>query len=197
MTKSSLSRLAVCFSLYTGAISANVVGATVVSASDADNYIIRHSVSASVPVSAAVEVPVSASMVYLSGKLPPIQDHDQPLDSPLAYGGDTQNQTVAVLREIEKTLVNIGLELGDVVKMQVFLVGDPALDNKMDLEGFANGYAQFFGTKAQPHLPARTTLQVASLANRGMRVEIDITAVRKNPSVIVSEKLETTPSDCR
>lgn len=197
MTKSSLSRLAVCFSLYTGAISANVVGATVVSASDADNYIIRHSVSASVPVSAAVEVPVFTSIVYLSGKLPPIQDHDQPLDSPLAYGGDTQNQTVAVLREIEKTLVNIGLELGDVVKMQVFLVGDPALDNKMDLEGFANGYAQFFGTKAQPHLPARTTLQVASLANRGMRVEIDITAVRKNPSVIVSEKLETTPSDCR
>lgn len=197
MTKSSLSRLAVCFSLYTGVISANVVGATAVSASDVDNYIIRHSVSASVPVSAAVEVPFSASMVYLSGKLPPIQDHDQPLDSPLAYGGDTQNQTVAVLSEIEKTLVNIGLELGDVVKMQVFLVGDPALDNKMDLEGFANGYAQFFGTKAQPHLPARTTLQVASLANRGMRVEIDITAVRKNPSVIVSEKLETTPSNCR
>ncbi len=63
--------------------------------------------------------------------------------------------------------------------MQVFLVGEPALDNRMDLDGFASSYGQFFGTKKQPHLPARTTIQVESLANEGMRVEIDAIAARK------------------
>lgn len=132
-------------------------------------------------------------MVYMSGKLPPVQDSNQPLDSPLAYGGGTKEQTVAVLREIEKALANIGLGLGDVVRMQVFLVGDPALGNKMDLKGFAAGYAQFFGTKEQPNLPARTTLQVAGLANRGVRVEIEVTAVRVTPDVIVSGALKASP----
>lgn len=68
----------------------------------------------------------------------------------MAYGGDTQEQMVAVLREIEQSLVSIGLGLGDVVEMQVFLVGDPALGNIMDTQGFANGYAQFFGAVKQP-----------------------------------------------
>ncbi len=116
-----------CLPLCGGGASANSVSESVVSTSDTGKCIVRHSAGASVPVAAAVEVPASASMVYLSGKLPPIQDHDQPLSNPLAYGGNTQNQTVAVLREIEKFLANIGLGLNDVVKMQVFLVGDPAL----------------------------------------------------------------------
>ncbi|MBY7668592.1 Rid family hydrolase [Vibrio anguillarum] len=64
----------------------------------------------------------------------------------------------------------------------------------MDLQGFSSGYAQFFGTEVQPNLPARTTLQVASLASKGMRVEIEVTAVRKHPGVIVSEKSEAVPS---
>ncbi|APC14239.1 hypothetical protein BLL42_00210 [Pseudomonas frederiksbergensis] len=158
-------------------ISATMISATYAAVNDVVRYAVANS---SVPVAAAVEVPASASIVYLSGKLPPIQDSSQPLDSPLAYGGDTKGQTVAVLRAIELALSNIGLGLGDVVKMQVFLVGDPALDNRMDLKGFADGYAQFFGTDVQPNLPARTTLQVAGLANRGMRVEIDVVAVRRN-----------------
>ena len=42
--------------------------------------------------------------------------------------------------------------MGDVVKMQVFLVGDPSKDGKMDFKGFMEGYTQFFGTKEQPNL---------------------------------------------
>ncbi|WP_256596523.1 MULTISPECIES: RidA family protein [unclassified Pseudomonas] len=157
------------FSLNTTLIQANEQG------------VIRHPVAHSnVPVSAAVEVPASASLVYLSGKLPPLIDSSQPSDSPLAYGGNTKGQTVAVLTAIEKTLADLGLTLGDVIKMQVFLVGDPALDNKMDLAGFTEGYAMFFGAQAQSNLPARTLMQVSGLANKAFLVEIDVIAVRRN-----------------
>ncbi|WP_337136178.1 Rid family hydrolase, partial [Staphylococcus aureus] len=109
--------------MYTGAVSAKSSEATAMDYNNSSNGIIRHAIRASVPVSAAVELPGCATTVYLSGKLPPIQDHKYTLDSPLAYGGNTRNQAKAVLTEIEKTLSDIGLGLGDVVKMQVFLVG--------------------------------------------------------------------------
>ncbi len=145
-----------------------------------EDVVVRYPVAnSSVPVSAAVEVPASASIVYLSGKLPPVQDTTQPLDSPLAYGGDTKGQTVAVFNAIERALADIGLTLGDVVKVQIFLVGDPALGNKMDINGFTEAYAQFFGTAKQPNLPARTLLQIAGLANSALRVEVDVIAVRR------------------
>ncbi|UZM16308.1 hypothetical protein LZV00_11635 [Pseudomonas kielensis] len=106
----------------------------------AEGDIVRYSAAnSSVPVAAAVEVPASASLVYLSGKLPPLQDATQPHDSPLAYGGDTKGQTIAVLKAIEKSLADLGLTLGNVVKIQVFLIGNPAQGNKMDASGFMVG----------------------------------------------------------
>jgi enamine deaminase RidA (YjgF/YER057c/UK114 family) len=68
--------------------------------------------------------------------------------------------------------------MGDIVKMQVFLVGDPGHGNTMDFAGFMKGYTQFFGTPEQPKLPSRSTVQVAALANPGFLVEIEVTAVR-------------------
>jgi enamine deaminase RidA (YjgF/YER057c/UK114 family) len=69
--------------------------------------------------------------------------------------------------------------MGDVIKMQVFLVGDPKLKGKMDFEGFMKGYTKFFGTKEQPKLPSRSVFQVAALANPVWLVEIEVTAIRK------------------
>jgi enamine deaminase RidA (YjgF/YER057c/UK114 family) len=48
----------------------------------------------------------------------------------------------------------------------------------MDFAGFMEGYNLYFGTKAQPNLPARSTMQVAALVNPGFLVEIEVTAVR-------------------
>ena len=63
--------------------------------------------------------------------------------------------------------------------MQVFLVGDPAKEGKMDFGGFMEGYVKYFGKEAgQMNLPARSTMQVAALANPGWLVEIEVTAVR-------------------
>jgi enamine deaminase RidA (YjgF/YER057c/UK114 family) len=141
--------------------------------------IVRHKLpnNSTFPIAAAVEVPAGATTVYLSGMVPPLADATAPANTPAAYG-DTQAQTVSVLKAIETQLTGIGLTMGDVVKMQVFLVGDPAMEGKMDFGGFMKGYVQFFGTEVQPKLPVRSTMQVAALANPGFLVEIEVTAVR-------------------
>jgi enamine deaminase RidA (YjgF/YER057c/UK114 family) len=44
----------------------------------------------------------------------------------------------------------------------------------MDFEGFMAAYSQHFGTKEQPNLPARSTVQVAGLVAPGMLVEVEV-----------------------
>lgn len=129
------------------------------------------------PISAAVEVPAGKTLVFLSGTVAPVADPKSPKDSIAAYG-DTKTQTIGALNAIKTTLAGLHLTLGDVIKMQAFLVGDPSKGGKMDFEGFMQGYTQFFGTAAQPNLPVRSALQVAALANPGFLVEIEVTAVR-------------------
>jgi enamine deaminase RidA (YjgF/YER057c/UK114 family) len=140
--------------------------------------VVRHKIpNSNFPISAAVEVPAGKTLVFLSGVVPPVADANAPKDTPQAYG-DTKTQTVGVFGSIEKQLKGMGLSMGDVVKMQVFLVGDPAKGGKMDFPGFMAGYTRFFGTKAQPNLPSRSAMQVAALASPNFLVEIEVTAVR-------------------
>ena len=99
--------------------------------------------------------------MFLSGAVPPVADPKAPKDSIAAYG-DTKTQTIGALTNIKATLEGMHLGMGDVVKMQAFLVGDPAKGGKLDFEGFMQGYTQFFGTAPQPNLPARSAMQVRS-----------------------------------
>jgi enamine deaminase RidA (YjgF/YER057c/UK114 family) len=135
------------------------------------------------PISNAVEVPAGASTIYLSGKVPPVVDKSKPAAAPAAYGGDTEGQTVAILQSIEAQLKSMDLNMSDVVKMQVFLVKDPAKGGKMDFAGFMKAYSQFFGTAAQPNLPARSAFEIAALANPAFLIEIEVVAVRGAKSV--------------
>jgi enamine deaminase RidA (YjgF/YER057c/UK114 family) len=130
------------------------------------------------PISAAVEVPAGKTLVFLSGMVPPVADAKAPKDSIAAYG-DTKTQTIGALNTIKTELESLHLTLGDVIKMQVFMAGDPANGGKMDFAGFMEGYKQFFGTAAQPNLPVRSAMQVAALAGPGYLVEIEVTAVRR------------------
>jgi enamine deaminase RidA (YjgF/YER057c/UK114 family) len=140
--------------------------------------VVRHKIPGSdFPISAAVEIPAGKTTVYVSGKVPAVADASAPKDSQAAWG-DTKAQTISVLTQIKQQLESLGLTMGDVVKMQAFLVGDPALDGKMDFAGFMAGYTQFFGTKEQPNLPARSAFQIAALGNPLWRVEIEVVAVR-------------------
>lgn len=140
--------------------------------------IIRYPIpNSTFPIARAVEVPAEATLVYVSGQVPPLINPDVPRDSIEAFG-DTKTQTIGVLERIQAILNDAGLTMGDVVKMQAFLVGDPANDGRMDFGGFMEGYSQFFGTEEQPNLPARSTMQVAGLVNPGWLVEIEVTAAK-------------------
>ena len=142
--------------------------------------LIRHPLPHSTfPIASAVEVRGDVATVYLSGQVPPNIDPTPAGDRPAIYGSDTKTQTVGTLRSIERTLDGIGLQMSDVIKMQVFLVGDPAKGGRMDFAGFMDGYTQFFGTSAQPNLPSRSVFQVVGLANAAWFVEIEVVAIRR------------------
>jgi len=151
-----------------------LLAATAASAQEVKRYKIPDS---DFPISAAVEVPAGKATVYVSGNVPPVVDPKAPKDAAAAYG-DTKTQTVGVLNRIKTILDGLGLTMGDVVKMQVFLVGDPARNGRADVAGFMEGYTQYFGG-SQPNLPARAVVQVAGLSNPGWLVEIEVVAAKK------------------
>lgn len=132
---------------------------------------------ATFPIAAAVEVPAGKATVYLSGMTPTVADPKATPNTFAAYG-DTRTQALSALNTIKATLERLHLGMGDVVKMQVFLVGDPLKGGHMDFDGLMAAYTQFFGTHEQPKLPARSAMQVAALANPGYLVEIEVIAVR-------------------
>ena len=140
--------------------------------------IIRHKIPGSdFPIALAVTLPPTATLTFVSGQVPPVVDKAADANSVAAFG-DTKTQTVGVLTKIADILKGMGMTMGDVVKMQVFLVGDPAKAGKGDVAGFMEGYTQFFGG-AQPNLPARAVVQVAGLSNPGWLIEIEVVAAKK------------------
>jgi len=160
-------------------IGAVALAATIMTAGNAfAAEVVRHKIpNSNFPIARAVEVPADKTMVYLSGAVPSVIDEKADKATVAAYG-DTKAQTESVLKSIDKTLNELGLKMGDVIKMTVFLVGDPGKGGKMDFAGFMEGYTQFFGTAAQPNLPTRSVVEVAGLASLGFLVEIEVTAVR-------------------
>ena len=87
--------------------------------------VMRHKIpNSDFPIAQAVEVPAGKTTVYVSGAVPSVVDEKADKTTIAAYG-DTKAQTESVFKSIEKTLDGLGLKMGDVVKMQVFLVGDP------------------------------------------------------------------------
>jgi enamine deaminase RidA (YjgF/YER057c/UK114 family) len=130
------------------------------------------------PIARAVEVPAGFKIIFHSGFTPTPADPKAKEGTP-AYWGDTKTQSISVFTRMEESLKQMGLGFGDVVKMNVFLVGDPAT-GKMDFKGFMDAYTQHFGTKEQPNLPARYAVQVAALAGAGVLVEVEVVLAKKS-----------------
>ena len=129
------------------------------------------------PIARAVEVPAGKTIIFHSGTTPAPADPKAAEGTP-AYWGDTKTQATSAFGRIKESLDSMGLGFGNVVAMTVYLVGDPAKGGRMDFEGFMAAYTQFFGTKEQPNLPARSTVQVAGLVAPGMLVEIEVQLVK-------------------
>jgi enamine deaminase RidA (YjgF/YER057c/UK114 family) len=129
------------------------------------------------PIAQAVEVPAGTTLIFHSGQTPSPKD-PKAAQGTAEYWGDTKTQAQSVFSNIKASLDEKGLGFGDVIKMLVFLVGDPAKEGKMDFQGFMDAYTQFFGTPEQPNLPARSAVQVAGLAQPGMMVEIEVILAR-------------------
>ena len=127
-----------------------------------------------------VLVPATAETFYLSGQLASPIDPAKPVTaaSSIEDFGDTKTQTVSILTKIKGLLAAHGYAMTDVIKMTVFVAGDPKLGGKMDFAGINDGYKQFFGTAENPNVVARSTIQVAALAAPWALVEIEVTAAK-------------------
>ncbi len=84
--------------------------------------IVRHPIPKSTfPIAQSVQVTGNTTIYYVSGQVPPVANKDADPSSRDAYG-DTKAQTVGVLNQIKGILEGLGLGMGDVIKMRVFLV---------------------------------------------------------------------------
>lgn len=129
------------------------------------------------PISGAVTVPAGYDTIYVSGALPSVANKDAAKGSVEAYGS-MSTQAESALNNIKASLAKLGLGMGDVVKMTVFMVGDAANGNKLDFAGLMAAYSKFFGSPEQPNKPARSAVQVAALVAPGALVEIEVIAVK-------------------
>ncbi|GAN54252.1 RidA family protein [Tanticharoenia sakaeratensis] len=128
------------------------------------------------PIATAVEIPAGYSTIVISGTGAQVVNKSADPATPVAYG-DTETQTRSALERIQDELGKLQLSMSDIVSMHVYLAADPKLGHS-DYAGMMRAYGQFFGTKAQPNLPARSAMQVAALVNPGWLVEIEVTAAR-------------------
>ncbi|MCU1723709.1 RidA family protein [Pseudomonas sp. 5P_5.1_Bac1] len=129
------------------------------------------------PISQLVTVPASAQLTFVSGTLPDVADPKAPKGSIQAYG-NTETQTFSVLTKLRSALQSQGLDLGDIVQLRVFLVGDPDKGGTLDFAGLQAAYTKFFATAEQPNKPTRTALQVVALPLPGALVEIEAVAAK-------------------
>ncbi len=108
-------------------------------------------------------------LVFVSG-----QGAENPETGEMA-GSDIETQTEQVLDNLRRILEAAGSELSCVLRCGVFLT---------DLRDFAAMNA-VYERVFDGHKPARTTVQVASLPDKGLKVEIDAIAYvsRSRPGV--------------
>ncbi|MDA0680282.1 MAG: RidA family protein [Proteobacteria bacterium] len=161
--------------------SATFIGLLILGSACTNADVTRHPLpnNSPFPIAQAVEVSAGTTLVYHSGTLPgPANPNADP--SSREYFGDTETQANSVFEIMEASLKNLGLSFGDVVKMTVFLVGDPDMGGRMDFGGFMKAYTKHFGTDAQPNKPARSAIQIAGLARPGVFIEIEVVLARPN-----------------
>ncbi len=171
-------RLATCPFI---AIAAAIAAITTPAAARDAPLVTRHAGTPPGLILQGVTVSPGATMLYLSGQVAAPTDPAKAAPGTvltLADVGDTKTQTISALTRIKHMLEAQGFAMSDVIKLTIFVVGDPALGGKMDFAGVNAGFRQFFGTAENPNTVARSTVQVEALAGPAFLVEIEATAAR-------------------
>ena len=127
---------------------------------------IRDELGAYSPASAA------GDLVFLSAILPPAGEDG-------AVPGDVESQTGAALTVLEEVLRDEGLGYQDLAFVKVLIV---AQDGMIDTEGFTRAWQRTFGTRLQPHAPARSIAGIAALPRAGALVAIEAVARPSRPA---------------
>ena len=157
-----------------------LIGLLLFAGMNANADVTRHPLpnNSTFPIARAVEVTSDTTLIYHSVTVPGAENPDAERGS-REYYGDTETQALSVFSRMEESFEALGVGFGDVIKMTVFLVGDPAMEGKMDFGGFMKAYTKYFGTEDQPNKPARSAFQIAGLAGGpGMLVEIEVVIAR-------------------
>ena len=137
--------------------------------------IVRRSDS-TVPIATSLKIPAGAEWVFVGGTIADAVESST-LDGSTGRMGDTAAQARSVLDKIAAELGAQGFGMSDVIKMNVFLVGDPDRGGAADYAGLMSAYLAHFG-KDSGGLPTRTTVQIAGLPVPGALVAIDVIAAR-------------------
>lgn len=110
-----------------------------------------------------IEVPADARWLVLSGQIGMRPDGTVP--------AEPADQIGVALDNIRRNLEAAGMEIGDLVKLTVYLAGD------IDADARRQALTVFLGT----HKPCMTLLYVSALASPALQVEIDAWAAREMP----------------
>ncbi len=154
---------------------------TMPGAAAAKSGVVRHANTPPGLILQGVTVPAGATTLYLSGQLAAQIDPTRkiaPADLTIADFGDTKTQTISVFTKIKAILAARGFAMRDIIKLTVFVAGDPKLGGRMDFAGMNDAFKMFFGTAENPNTVARSTVQVAALAGPAFLVEIEATAAK-------------------
>jgi enamine deaminase RidA (YjgF/YER057c/UK114 family) len=163
-------------------------------------------------IAGGVSVGKNVELYFSSGIGPAARDMSAPAGSPERYvdpaqlpGGLTGGVTITeaqglnALARIKENLESVGLDLGDVISMRVFLDNPPG-EPAADFNGWNRAFRQFFantnlvtgetlavplgtGAPGPPIVvnavrPSRTALEIGSLPVAGWLVEIEVVAQR-------------------
>ena len=167
--------------LKTRIMGAALAAAALLTTPAAAQTVVKHASSPAGLILQSVTVKPGATTLYLSGQLAAPLDPTKkvpPAQLSIADFGDTRTQTLSVLGKIKAILAEHGFAMRDIVKLTVFVAGDPKLGDKMDFAGMNDGFKQYFGTAENPTTIARSTIQVAALAGPAYLVEIEATAAK-------------------
>ncbi|MDB5714930.1 MAG: endonuclease [Sphingomonadales bacterium] len=144
----------------------------------------RFKADSTLPLLKAALIPAGSEFLYVSGQIASPIDPSKPMSSKLTAAdlGNTTVQTVSALSKVKGILEAHGYMMSDVVKLTVFLAGDPTIGGKIDFAGMNEGFKKFFGTAENPNRTTRSTVQVAEVAYPGFFVEIDVVAAKASAS---------------